>query len=245
MSIKKNKIEYSLVIPCYNEEKNIPKLLKRSRKLFILKNFEMILVNNGSSDKTRDLFFKIKKIKNLRLINIKNNIGFGHGVMVGLKASRGKIIGYTHADAQTDPMDFYKGIKLIKNQKSKKIFVKGLRLNKLKYGWSLFDIFLTTSQTIFQSVLLLSFMRDIHAQPNIFSKSLLNLTKSYPKDFMIDTYFYYLAKKKKFKIEKFKVIFNKNNRGFGSGNNDTFLKKIKGIFSHITGTFVLIKIFFI
>ena len=47
-------------------------------------------------------------------------------------------------------------------------------------------------------------MHDIHSQPNIFSKSLI---------------------KYNYKINKFDVVFNKKFRGFGSGNNDTFLKK--------------------
>ena len=43
------------------------------------------------------------------------------------------------------------------------------------------------------------------------------------------------------KVNKFDVVFNKKFRGFGSGNNDTFLKNVKRIFQHIIGTFVLIK----
>ena len=42
--------------------------------------------------------------------------------MRGLKSSRGKIIGYTHADRQTDPVDFYKCIKKIDLSKMKIIY---------------------------------------------------------------------------------------------------------------------------
>lgn len=240
MSIK-TKIDFSLVIPCFNEADNLPGLLKRCDKLLKLKKFELILINNGSNDETKKIFKKLKKFKNLKLINIKKNIGFGSGVMKGLKSSRGKIIGYTHADRQTDPVDFYKCIKKIDLSKNEKLFIKGNRINKLKHGWTYFDIFLTLSQSIFQSIFLFTFMHDIHSQPNIFSKSLIKYKKSYPRDFLIDTYFYYLAKKHNYKINKFDVVFNKKFRGFGSGNNDTFLKNVKGIFQHIIGTFVLIK----
>ncbi len=244
MAIKKKKIDFSLIIPCFNEARNIPNLIKRSKKLLRLKNFELILVNNGSKDNTISIFKKFEKIKNLKFINIKKNIGFGHGVMQGLKSSKGKFIGYTHADHQTDPMDFNKCIKKINTMSNKKIFLKGYRKNKLNCGWSLFDVFLTSSQTIVQSFLLGTFMHDIHSQPNVFSRSLLNYKKMYPKDFQIDTYFYYLAKKNNFEIIKFDVIFNKRFRGYGEGNNDSFLKKIKGIILHLIGSFYLMKILF-
>jgi len=239
------KIEFSLVIPCYNESKNIPHIIKRCKSLLKLRNFELILVNNGSSDNTNKVFKRYKSLKKLKFIKIKKNIGFGNGIMSGIQSSKGKIIGYTHADRQTDPNDFYKCIKKIQNNHYNKIFYKGYRINKLKNGWSWFDIFLTTSQSLFQSCMLLCPMIDIHAQPNIFSKNLIKNIKYFPKDFQIDTFFYYLAKKKNFVIRRQKVNFNKKFRGYGEGNNDSFIKKIKGIFSHIFGTFNLIRIIFL
>ena len=243
MSIKKkSKIKFSLIIPCYNESRNIDYLLKRSKSLLKLSNFEMILVNNGSTDDIDLKFNKLRKIKNLSFIKINKNIGFGHGVMMGLKKAKGEIIGYTHADHQTDPLDFYKIIKTNNFNKNDKIFIKGYRNNKLINNWSFLDCFLTFAQSIFQSIFLVTRMYDIHSQPNIFSRSLINIKKDYPSDFMIDTYFYYLAKNNHYKINRFNVTFNKKHRGYGVGNNDTLYKNIKGIFKHIFGTFLLIKI---
>ena len=78
-----------------------------------------------------------------------------------------------------------------------------------------------------------------------FTKNLIKNIKYFPKDFQIDTFFYYLAKKRNFVIRRQKVNFNKKFRGYGEGNNDSFIKKIKGIFSHIFGTFNLIRIIFL
>ena len=56
----------SLVIPCYNESKNIPQLLESCRVAFNGKDIEVIIVNNGSTDNTQEVLnnnFKILKLK--------------------------------------------------------------------------------------------------------------------------------------------------------------------------------------
>ena len=50
----------------------------------------------------------------IKSVQTKKNIGFGNGIMSGIQSSKGKIIGYTHADRQTDPNDFYKCIKIVR-----------------------------------------------------------------------------------------------------------------------------------
>ena len=57
---------------------------------------------------------------------------------------------------------------------------------------------------------------------------------------MIDVWVFYIAKLKKFEVMRFPVIFNKNARYYGKGNNDTLLKTIKGSILHIIGTFKLL-----
>ena len=69
-------------------------------------------------------------------------------------------------------------------------------------------------------------MRDlIDGDPVVFNRQLLEKCKFFPKNFTIDLYLYYLAKKYKYSIKRFKVSFP--DRIYGTGNNDTFIKKIK------------------
>ena len=44
------KVRFSIVLPCYNEAKNIPLLIERFSKFAFRGDFELILVNNGSTD---------------------------------------------------------------------------------------------------------------------------------------------------------------------------------------------------
>ena len=59
-------VKYSLVIPCYNEQDNISELVERCRGCFKEKKFEVIFVDNGSTDKTYD---NLKRKPNRLLIS--------------------------------------------------------------------------------------------------------------------------------------------------------------------------------
>ena len=75
---------------------------------------------------------------------------------------------------------------------------------------------------------LFSQLVDIHAQPNAFSKDLLKKINYYPKDFLIDAYLLYAAKKMNYKIQRFNVNFNKKSRKYGQGSSDSIFKKLRG-----------------
>ena len=228
----------SLVIPCYNEEGNINKLVDRCETFLKADEAELILVNNGSNDNTKKIILECCCLNTkIKLVDIKNNLGFGHGVCEGFKNAKNDILAYTHADLQTDPSDVLKGVELYNDEQD---FIKGIRVEKIKNEWSLFDIFISYSMTIFTSLMMRAVMNDIHAQPVIFNKKLLKNLHFFPNDFMLDVWLYYKAKKNNYNIKRFPVIFNKNMRFYGVGNNDTFVKSLIGSLDHVVGTFRLL-----
>ena len=126
------KIKYSIVIPCFNEQNNLELLLKSLTKIHDKKSLEIIIVDNGSTDSSQELLIALKKkikINNLKIVSLKENMGYGNGIMCGLKECRGDFLGWTHADLQTDVFDVLKGFDLIKNS-PKNIIVKGKRLKR-------------------------------------------------------------------------------------------------------------------
>ena len=54
-------IKLSIVVPCYNEAKNIPLLLQKCVDITKLGEIEVILVDNGSTDESQDVLLKILK----------------------------------------------------------------------------------------------------------------------------------------------------------------------------------------
>ena len=70
-------MNFSLIIPCYNEARNIPILIKKYSKFLKTKNNELILVDNGSKDETNKVFKKLNKYKNISTCKLFN-LYFNH-----------------------------------------------------------------------------------------------------------------------------------------------------------------------
>ena len=63
-------MKYSLIIPCYNEEKNLPLLLDKCKNILLKNDIELVIVNNGSLDKSSEVLLNLKtKYKNLDWIS--------------------------------------------------------------------------------------------------------------------------------------------------------------------------------
>jgi len=229
-------INLSIVIPCFNEAKSLPKLVKDFSKKLKRRDVELILVNNGSNDLSETILLNLKKNYNfLRTIRLKKNNGYGNGVLQGLKKAKGQYISWTHADLQTDPYDVIIGFEKFKKELSPKIFIKGNRL-----GRPFKDVFFTIGMSIFETILLKNFFWDVNAQPNIFHKNFFNMLEKIPLDFSFDLFFYFNAKKKNLKILRFPVKYPQRKFGVSHWNTD-FKNKMKFIKRTIKYSFQLKK----
>ena len=107
----------SIIIPTYNEEKTIIKILNQINSLNIwsdesnFKNYdkEIIIIDDGSSDKTINLLKQNQNLYTKLLIN-KSNKGKGFSVKEGLKVANGEYIIFQDADDEYDPKDYIKFI---------------------------------------------------------------------------------------------------------------------------------------
>jgi glycosyltransferase involved in cell wall biosynthesis len=213
-------INFSLVIPCYNESRGIESLLERCRPICASPLNEVILVDNGSTDSTPEVLGQLlPKFPGCRSIRVDNNQGYGFGILSGLRDARGKVLAWTHADLQTDPLDALKALEIFSS--SGPSLIKGRR-----FGRPAGDSFFTLGMSIFESCLLKKPMWDINAQPNLFSKSFFDSWKNdAPKDFSFDLFVYYMAKKMNLKIRRFPVHFGERQFGQSSWNTSWIEKK--------------------
>ena len=228
------KIKYSIVVPCFNEKDNIPLLLQKfsdclvdAEKINNLEagQFELILVDNGSTDGTHGLIDSIAgKYKFCTFLHVKDNLGYGGGIKYGLDHAKGSYIGWTHADLQADPSEVFKAFQICnQNSESPLLYVKGRRRNR-----KIVDRIFSRGMSLFESIIFLSKYDDINAQPNIFSRALLEKASNIPKDFSLDLYFYFLANKLSASIVRFDVLFP--DRIFGESKwNTGILSRIKFI----------------
>ena len=77
--------ELAVIIPVYNEQENIEKVLNDWKSILEKKKFDIIIINDGSKDKTKIILNKIKKKNsNIKIIN-KLNGGHGESIYLGYK----------------------------------------------------------------------------------------------------------------------------------------------------------------
>lgn len=107
---------YSVVIPLKDEEKNIIELINELEPVMISLNkpWELICIDDGSKDQTRQILITLSKEKEyLRPIIFKKNYGQSSAFQAGFSAARGQIVITMDGDRQNDPTDIPKLAKLI------------------------------------------------------------------------------------------------------------------------------------
>lgn len=214
--------KYSIVIPCYNEEKNIPLILDRLHKVINRDDIEIILVNNGSKDQSNKVLNKlVPQYPFAKAVEVEVNRGYGFGILAGLIQAKSDYLGWTHADMQTDPLDVIKAIEIIENNNSPTdIYVKGNRKNR-----PLVDQVFTSGMSMFESIYLQRNLHDINAQPNLFHRNFYLEWVNPPYDFSLDLFVLYMAKKRDLDIHRFDVIFPDRIHGESSWNTGLAAKR--------------------
>ena len=100
----KHKAHYSVIVPVYDEEGNVEILNKEIKDVMLTlkKNFEVIYINDGSTDKTME---ELKSLKRVKIIDLNRNYGQSTALDAGFKAAEGEIIISMDGDLQNDPAD--------------------------------------------------------------------------------------------------------------------------------------------
>lgn len=106
-------MKLSILIPCYNEEKTI-KIILNKVKDNIKPTDEVIIIEDFSTDKTRDILKNELANNTFKIIYNKKNYGKGYSIREGIKIATGDIILIQDADLEYNPNDYEKLIDPIK-----------------------------------------------------------------------------------------------------------------------------------
>jgi dolichol-phosphate mannosyltransferase len=172
-------MSYSIIIPIYNEEKTLDKLLLSLKKYSHSRN-EILIINDGSIDKTKII---LKKYKFINVIELKKNYGKGTAIKIGLyKSIHNKTIIYD-GDLELHADDISKLMRL--DQDNGIYSLLGTRFNNLspfnsKFDWGNFMF------TSFFNLLFQSCHKDILCCAKAFYKKDLPIKKINSKGFDID-----------------------------------------------------------
>ncbi len=94
--------DFSVVIPLYNEAQNVPVLQAEIRTALAGRHYELILVDDGSTDATAEA---VERGPGVRLLRFAQNAGQSAAMLAGMRAATAPVIVLLDGDLQNDPAD--------------------------------------------------------------------------------------------------------------------------------------------
>lgn len=211
----------SVVIPLWNEEKNIDALVNMFAHSGLSQAgmLELILVNNGSKDKTGELVDEAaKRFEWVVPLHLNHNLNYGGGIQHGLGSAKGDFLAFIPGDLQVGADDLkrlWTSLKEeVRTRNTFEILVKGWRKVR-KDGFS--SQFVSAVYTMIANVILGIWIRDLNALPKIFHRSLLQkLPSELIKTFVFDAQVISTAKCVGWPVLEIPVVFHARREGVSS-----------------------------
>lgn len=195
----------SVIIPVYNEVKNINEIIKRVQTTKLAS--EIVIVDDGSKDGTRDILQKLNGKKKVRVILHEKNQGKGAAVVAGMKAAKGDILLIQDADLEYDPRDYPLLLKPI--QEGVADVVYGSRFlggaHRVTMFWHQVANKLLTLMT---NILYDSILTDMETGYKVFNRKVIDGMTIKAKRFNFEPEFTAKILKRKFRIYEVPISFN-------------------------------------
>lgn len=210
--MEKNKL--SIIIPAFNEENSVQKIIKKVANVNYPCDFEIIFINNGSIDLTLKKASEIK-IHNLKIFSYKKNMGKGFAIKTGLSHATGNIYIIQDADLEYNPENIPSLIKPLINKKF------DIALGNRFSGKNKKDIYYFGNKlfTFLVNVLYSSKIKDVETGYKAFTKEVANLLKFELNDFGFEIEFISMALKNRLGITEIPVDYRARTKKEGKKIN--------------------------
>ncbi len=209
-------MKLSIVIPVFNEKSTVLEIIKKVEEIQLSLAKEIILVDDGSTDGTREILKSLPEGK-YKIFYQEKNLGKGAAVRLGFKEASGDIIIVQDADLEYDPEDYAKLIKPIMSGKADVVYgsrLIGSEAHRVLYFWHyLANRCLTFLSNMFSNLNL----SDMETGYKVFSRAAL--TKILPRlisnRFGIEPEITMLIGRNKFRIYEVGITYS--GRTYGEG----------------------------
>jgi undecaprenyl-phosphate 4-deoxy-4-formamido-L-arabinose transferase len=108
-------VQVAIVIPVYNEEENLPTLMRRLMPVMqgLNKSFEIILIDDGSHDKSLEILKGFTSDSHVKVVELTRNYGQHAAIMAGFSVTESDIVITMDADLQNPPEEIPKLVKVM------------------------------------------------------------------------------------------------------------------------------------
>ena len=131
--VKNSDLKISVLIPTYNEEKTIKKVINEVTKVTRKYKSEIIVINDGSTDSTSKI---IKKVPDIKVINNVKNLGKGYSIRKGIKKAKGDVLIIQDADLEYNPQDISKLLKPLQDNSAEVVYGSRVLKNNPISHWT-------------------------------------------------------------------------------------------------------------
>jgi len=206
----------SVVLPAYNEEKNIKKVVDSILKFIpaITQSYEIIIVNDGSEDGTGELIDELaNSCEKVIPVHHSSNRGYGATLRSGFRVAKGDLIFFTDSDGQFDIKELPKLINLIEEGAD---IACGYRRKRAD------PLIRTINARIYNLAIRVLFnlkVKDIDCAFKLFKKEILKDMSLGSDGAFISAEFLIMAKKKGYIIKEIGVNHFPRREGKQTGNN--------------------------
>lgn len=228
-----NNIYLTIIIPCYNEKKTITKIINQIKNLKRIKK-QIILVDDGSNDGTKQLIRTKLQNKVDKIIFHKFNKGKGAAIISSIKYIKGNLVIIQDADLEYNPKDYMKLIKPFSNHTTKVVYgsrvlgrkknINIFNLNEFSKNFRIFGNFVLTKISNFINNQSLT---DVHTCYKIFRKDIFLKLKIMEKDFSFCPEV--TTKLSKFSYEIIEIPIDYKGREINDGKKIRFTDAIRAL----------------
>ncbi|KXK12670.1 MAG: putative glycosyltransferase [Chloroflexi bacterium OLB14] len=198
-------MKLSVIIPVYNEVESILTILKRVQDTKLAS--EIVLVDDGSKDGTRDVLTKLMGKKGLNVILHEKNQGKGAAVRTGMAAAKGDVLLIQDADLEYDPRDYPELLKPIQEGVADVVYGSRFlgKAHRVTMFWHLMANKLLTLMT---NILYDTILTDMETGYKVFRKEVIQGMTIRANSFNFEPEFTAKILKRKYRIFEVPITFN-------------------------------------
>jgi glycosyltransferase involved in cell wall biosynthesis len=195
----------SVIIPVYNEVKNIEEIIKRVKATKLVS--EIVIVDDGSQDGTRDLLNNLGSGESLNVILHEKNQGKGAAVVTGMRAAKGDVILIQDADLEYDPRDYPALLRPIEEGLADVVY--GSRFLGAAHRVTMFWHQVANQLlTLMTNILYNSILTDMETGYKVFKREVIDGLTIHSKRFNFEPEFTAKILKRKYRIFEVPITFN-------------------------------------